>query len=148
MHMHNAWLLAKSILTIELLSDYFTMPKYLFMFCGTLTLNDICDNIDANTFDFHTFLFTTSYIMIQDSFMIQMLWGSGSVSFCLNSTILLCMRYCTLSLIFLVLKLGLNHVLNFIIMTLFVLSKIFCIMCSDAAFSISNITIAIPGTFL
>ncbi len=67
MHMHNAWLLGKSDLTIELPSDYFTMPKYLFVFCGTLTLNQICDNSDANTFDFHSFLFAASYLMIRDS---------------------------------------------------------------------------------
>ncbi len=38
MHMHNAWLLRKSDLTIDLPSDYSTKSKYLFMFCGTLTL--------------------------------------------------------------------------------------------------------------
>ncbi len=41
-----------------------------------------------NTFDFHSFLFTTSYLMILDSSMLQMLKGSGSVSFRLNNTIL------------------------------------------------------------
>ncbi len=88
MHMHNAWLLGKSDLTIELPSDYFTIPKYLFVFYGTLTLNQICDNRDANTFDFHLFLFLASYLMIRDPFMLQLLRGSGSVPFCLNSTIL------------------------------------------------------------
>ncbi len=88
MHMHNAWLLRKSDLTIELPSDYFTKPKYIFVFCRTLTLNQFCDNRDVNTFDFHLFLFVSSYLMIQDSFMLQMLKGSGSVSFCLNNTTL------------------------------------------------------------
>ncbi len=88
MHMCNAWLLRKSDLTIELPSDYFTKPKFLFVLCGTLTLNQICDNRDVNTFDYHSFLFTSSYLMIQDSFMLQMLKGSGTVSFCLNNTIL------------------------------------------------------------
>ncbi len=88
MHMHKAWLLGKSDLTIELPSDYFTVSKYLFVFCGTLTLNQICDNRDANTFDIHSFLFATSHLMIWDSFMLQMLRGSGSMSFHLNSTIL------------------------------------------------------------
>ncbi len=88
MHMHNTWLLGKSYLTIELPSDYFTMPKYLFVFYGTLTLNQICDNRDANTFDFYLFLFAASYLMIQDSFMLQMLKGSSSVSFHLNNTTL------------------------------------------------------------
>ncbi len=88
MHMHNAWLLRKSDLTIELPSDYFMEPKYLLVFCGTMTPNQICDNRDANTFDFHSFLFAASYIMIRDSFMLQMLKGSSSVSFRLNNTIL------------------------------------------------------------
>ncbi len=70
MHMHNAWLLGKSNLTIELPSDYFKMPKYLFVFCGTLTLCQICDNRHANTFDFHSFLFAASYLMIRDSFVL------------------------------------------------------------------------------
>ncbi len=64
------------------------MPKYLFMFCCTLTLNRICNNRDGNTFDFYSFLFAASYLMIRDSFMLQMLRGSGSVSFHLNNTIL------------------------------------------------------------
>ncbi len=81
MHMHNAWLLRKSDLTIELPSDYFTKPKYLFVFCGTLTLNQICDNRDVNTFDYHLFLFAASCLMIRDSIMLQMLKGSCSVSF-------------------------------------------------------------------
>ncbi len=57
MHMHNAWLLKKSDLTIELPPDYFAKPKYLFVFSGTLPLNKICNNGDANTFDYHLFLF-------------------------------------------------------------------------------------------
>ncbi len=88
MHMHNGWLLRKSDLTIELSSDYFTKPKYLFVFCDTLTFNQICDNRYANTFKFHSFLFAASYLMIQDSFMLQMLKGSGSMSLRLNNTIL------------------------------------------------------------
>ncbi len=37
-HMHNAWLLGKSRITICLPSAYFAEPKYLFIFCGTLKL--------------------------------------------------------------------------------------------------------------
>ncbi len=88
MHMHNAWLLKKSDLTLDLPLDYFTKPKYLFVFCGTLTLNQICDNRDANTFDYNSFLFAASYLMIQHSFMLQMLNWSGPVSFRLNNTTL------------------------------------------------------------
>ncbi len=54
MHMQNAWLLRNSDLTIELPPDYFTKTKYLFVLCSTLTLNQICDNKDANTFDYHS----------------------------------------------------------------------------------------------
>ncbi len=88
MHMHNAWFLGNSDVTICLPSDYFIEPKYLFLFCGTLKLNELCDNRDANNFDFHSFLFAASYLMINDSFMLQILKTSGTVSFHLNDTIL------------------------------------------------------------
>ncbi len=88
MHMHKARLLKETVLTINLPSDYFTEPKYLFMFCGTLKLIEHCDSRDANTFDYHSFLFATSYLMIKDLFMLQILKGSGPVSFRLNDTIL------------------------------------------------------------
>ncbi len=88
MHMHNAWLLKKTNLTIDLPYDYFTKAKHLFVFCGTLTLNQVWDNRDVNTFDYHLFLFAASYLMIRDSFMLQMLKGSSPVSFRLNNTIL------------------------------------------------------------
>ncbi len=88
MHRHNAWLLRKTNLTINLPSEYLTEPKYLFVFCGTLKLIDVCDNRDANTFDYHSFLFATSYLMIKDSFMLQILNGSGPVSFHFKDTIL------------------------------------------------------------
>ncbi len=78
MHMHNAWLLKETDLIINLPSDYFTEPKYLF----------VCDNRNANTFDYHSFLFMASYLMIKDLFMLQILKGSGPVSFHLNDTIL------------------------------------------------------------
>ncbi len=123
MHMHNAWLLRKSDLTIDLPSDYFTKPKYHFVFCGTLTLKQVCDNRDANTFDYHSFLFAASYLMIRDSFMLQMLKGSDPLYILLN-----------LNLIFLVLKPGLNHVLNSTIITLFVPKNTFHTKHLDAAF--------------
>ncbi len=89
MHVHNACLLRETDLTFNLQSEYFTEPKYLFVFCGILKLIDVCDNRDANTFDYHSFLFAASYLMIKDSFMLQILKGSGPVSFHLNDTILL-----------------------------------------------------------
>ncbi len=67
--------------------------------------------------------------------MLQMLQGSASISFRLNNTILPALyALLKLSLIFLIIKFGLNHVLNFTIMTLFVLSKIFCITLSHSTF--------------
>ncbi len=82
MNMHNAWLLRETDLTINLPSEY------LFMFYGTLKLIDVCDNRDANTFDYHSFLFASSYIMSKYSFMLQILKRSGPVSFRFNNTIL------------------------------------------------------------
>ncbi len=120
MHMHNAWLLGKNDLTICLPSDYFTEPKYRFVFCGTLKLIKLCDNRDVNNFDFHSFLFTVSYLMINDSFMLQILKGTGTISFHLKDTILPTL-YALLNLEFdLPLTLGLNHASNVLIMTLFV----------------------------
>ncbi len=81
MHMHNAWLLGKTDLTISLPSDFFIQPKYLFVFCGTLKLSQICDNSDANTFDYHSFLFVASYLMINVSFLFQLLKSSGTIHF-------------------------------------------------------------------
>ncbi len=87
MHMHNAWLLDKADLTIHLPSDYFVQPKYLLVFLGTLKLTEICDNGDANNFNFHSFLFTASYLMINNSFLLQFLKNSGTVNFRKNYTI-------------------------------------------------------------
>ncbi len=80
--------MGKRGITINLPSKFFTTPKYLFVFCGTLPLNHICDNRDANTFDFHSFLFAASYLMFQDSFMLYLLKGASPVSFRLSNTIL------------------------------------------------------------
>ncbi len=129
--MHNAWLLENSHLTIELPSDYF-----------------------------HSFLFTTFYLMIRDSFMLQMLKRFGSVSFHLNNTILPALDFNFRDSFMLQMLKGSDSVsfhlnktilpaldfnfphsqtwfespFNFTIMTLFVLSKIFCTTRSDAAF--------------
>ncbi len=84
--MHGFW--GKLTTNLPLPYEYFSEPKYLFVFCGTLKLIDVCDNRDANTFDYHSFLFAASYWMIKDLFMLQILKGSGPVSFCLNDTIL------------------------------------------------------------
>ncbi len=91
MHLHNAWLLGKAKLTIDLPSDYFIQPKYLLIFCGTLKLTEICDNGDANNFDFHSFLFAPCNLMINDSFLLQLLKTSGTINFHENNTILPCL---------------------------------------------------------
>ncbi len=57
MRMHNAWILGKSELTIDLTPDYFVKPKFLFVFCCTLKLKDICSNNSDNTFDFYSFFY-------------------------------------------------------------------------------------------
>ncbi len=88
MHMHNAWLLEKSDLTISLSTDFFTEPKFFNIFCGTMKLSDICEDSDANNFDFHTFLFALTYLMIDDAFIFKILQTSGDVSFRSNCTIL------------------------------------------------------------
>ncbi len=41
MHMHIAWLLGKTDLSISLSSDFFVQPKYLLVFCCTLKLSQI-----------------------------------------------------------------------------------------------------------
>ncbi len=88
MHMHNAWLLEKDDLTISLPVEFFTEPKYVYIFCGNIKLTEICDNSDANNFDFHTFLFACSYLMIDDAFILKLLKTSGNVSFHCNNTLL------------------------------------------------------------
>ncbi len=88
MHMYNAWLLGMTDLTISLPSDFFVEPKYLLVFCSSLKLSHICDNCDANTFDYHSFLFAASYLMINDFFILQLLESSGTITFRLNDTIL------------------------------------------------------------
>ncbi len=73
MHMHNAWLLGKTHITIDLPADYFVSPKHLFIFCGSLNLYELCDFHDIDTFDYHSFLFAASYLMINDSFLVNLL---------------------------------------------------------------------------
>ncbi len=53
MRMHNAWIFGISELTIDLPSGYFVKPKFLFVFCGTLKLKDICPGLSVNNFDFY-----------------------------------------------------------------------------------------------
>ncbi len=67
MHMHNAWLLEKSDLTISLPTDYFTEPKFVYIFCGTMKLSNICEDSDTN--NFHTFTFASTYLMIDEAYI-------------------------------------------------------------------------------
>ncbi len=143
MHMHNAWLLGKTDLTISICSDFFVQPKYLFVFCGSLKLSQIYNNCDANTFDYHSFLFATSYLMINDSFLLQLLKSSGTVTFRLNNTILPTL-YTLLNLDF-----ALPQTLNwfeskfkFITIILFLVFVIYRTKLSDRGFSILKVTIS------
>ncbi len=88
MHMHNAWLLEKTNLTIDLPADYFVSPKHLFIFCGSLNLCELCDFHDTNHFDYHLFLFAASYLMINDSFLVILFKTSGSVNYKDNNNLL------------------------------------------------------------
>ncbi len=88
MHMHNACLLEKSDLTISLPTDFITEPKFVYIFCGTMKLSNICEDSDVNNFDFHTFLFPSTYLMINDAFIFKILQTSGDISFHSNDTIL------------------------------------------------------------
>ncbi len=100
MHMHNALLLGKTETTMNLPIEYFVSPKHLFVFCGSLNLYEICDEQDVNNFDYHSFLFTASYLMINDSSLLHLLKTSGSVRFRDNDTLLLSL-YSLLTLNFL-----------------------------------------------
>ncbi len=48
----------------------------------------MCDEQDANNFDYHSFFFAASYLMINDLFLFHLLKTSGSVSFIDNDTLL------------------------------------------------------------
>ncbi len=85
MLMHNAWLLGKTDLTISLPNEFFTEPKYVYIFCGTMKLSAICENSDAKNFDFHTLLFASTYLMVDDAFILKLLKTSGDVSFHSNT---------------------------------------------------------------
>ncbi len=61
--MQNAWLLGKTDITVNLPKDYFVSPKYLFIFCGSLNLIELCDLHDVNTFDYHLFIFAATYLV-------------------------------------------------------------------------------------
>ncbi len=89
--MHNAWILGKSDLTIDLPSDYFVEPKFLFVFRSTLQLKDICPGFLANDFDFYSFLFVTLYLLVDDHFLFNLFQTSGSLDFKLNGSLLLCL---------------------------------------------------------
>ncbi len=88
MHIHNAWHFEKSDLTISLSTDFFTEPKFVYIFCGTMKLSDIYEDSDVNNFNFHTSLFASTYLMIDDAFIFKILQTSGDVNFRSNDTIL------------------------------------------------------------
>lgn len=58
------------------------------MLCINLKLSAICNNMDANNFDYHLFLFIASYLMLTDSFILELLKTSGEVTFRINDSLL------------------------------------------------------------
>ncbi len=86
--MHNAWLLGKPVITINLPKEYFVSRKHLFIFCGSLNLYELCDLHDVNIFDRHLFLFAASCQMTNDLFLLNILKTSGSVGYQDNDTLL------------------------------------------------------------
>ncbi len=82
-HMHNAWLLGKTDITMNVPADYFISPKHLFIFCGSLNIYKLCDLHDVNTF-----LFVASYLIINDSFLFNLLKTFGSVNYKDNDMLL------------------------------------------------------------
>ncbi len=58
------------------------------MFCGSLTLGDICYLNDINNFDFNKFIFAASYFMVNDSYTVSLLKTAASVTFKTNNILL------------------------------------------------------------
>ncbi len=87
-HMYNTWLMGKTDTTMNLPVKYFLSPKHLIVFCAGLNLYEICDEQDDNNFDYHSFPFAASYLMINDSFLFHLFKTSGSVRYRDNDTLL------------------------------------------------------------
>jgi hypothetical protein len=88
MHMHNAWLLGKSEITVVLPEELFSDKNHLFVFCGSYSLLSLCPDEDISFFDFELFLFAASYLMIHDDFLLSMLQSLPIDCYDQNSTIL------------------------------------------------------------
>ncbi len=57
MHMHNAWLLERSELE-------FGLHLKMVLFCGNVKIIDIVEKNNIASFDFHTLIFASTYLMI------------------------------------------------------------------------------------
>ncbi len=88
MHFHNAWLLGMPELIIDLPEEFFESPGHLFLFCGTFPFLNLCTDNDISNFDFCSMLFASSYLMIEDSFLIHILNTISITSYKENVTIL------------------------------------------------------------
>ncbi len=61
--------LGQNYMNIDLLADFFESLNVLFIFYGSLNLYHIYDQYDIDHFDFHSFIFASSYLMINDCFL-------------------------------------------------------------------------------
>ncbi len=97
-----------------------------------MQLSDICEDSNANNFDFHTFVFASTYLMIDDAFIFKILQTSGDISFRSNDTIL--------PSLYALLNLNLGSSLVFLTTTLSSSLALahYCFMLLDAVFSILN----------
>ncbi len=69
MHIHNAWLLERSELEIDLPKDFFGAPLKMFLFCGNVKIIDLVEKDDIASFDFQTLIFAANYLMVDDKFL-------------------------------------------------------------------------------
>ncbi len=89
--MHNAWLLERSEVEFDLPKDFFDSPLKLFLFCGNIKITDLVENDDMASFDFHTLIFATTYLMIDNKYLFAILNSSYVSSFKENNSILPCL---------------------------------------------------------
>lgn len=84
--MHGSWNKQKWLLIYLMI--FLNLQIIYFIFCGSLNLYQPCDHYDTNHFDFHSFIFTSSYLMINYFFLVLLLNTAGTVSYKENDTLL------------------------------------------------------------
>jgi hypothetical protein len=88
MHIHNAWLLGRSEVTVVLPEELFSDKFHLFVFCGSFSLISVCPDEDISNFDFELFLFAALYLMIHDDFLLSILQSLPIDCYDQNCTVL------------------------------------------------------------